>query len=435
MPIISNSIKGSGVTAKIDTKGLIEKTPSGKHKIINGLTKDDSSTDSDDGTVAQDNGATGAQSTVNSKQQDAKTTVKNGTLVSPVDHSPNTNAPRGGPENYVRNNSTGFNGNPAEGYRGFPNLPNGAALAVLSGLAGGLGGLGSLFGGGQSSTPPGLSGGGSPGASSPRINSPQSSQPSQKPRDTTKEAEKFSDQARKPEAKKPEIEKPSKEEMYALNGTYGKSNNFLVSYGIKADKTPNIEGQNNFKANYDYANSGDPKHDQALAEKMDNFIKARDEATIKALEIGAKFDGKASIRDRFNNGINSKEFLVGTGNPSVSGLEPIRQAYDAINQHLEERGYKNSNGEQLKADDLLTDPKALERSKINTSPVTNPDDLMDTIPPPPDPQTSYKPTSSLDLAIYDHDQVPDMDFKDEQEEINFDELVASFDLDNDIEFS
>lgn len=382
MALINNAIKNTGVTKTSDTSNNAATNIKANKKITNGLkTGSDSDSSSDNGDVATDDGATGADSTVNSKKQDAKTTVKNGTLTSDVDKSKDTTAPRGGPEGYAAHSPLGFNANSiANGY-GPPGLPPGGALAGLSGL-------GSLFGGGMPSPPVG-GGGGSPSmGSTGNTRQPQASKPEQKRQ--TRPEEKFGERPLEVD----NSNKLSQAEMKDL-AKYRESNHFTVEYNKATEPKGSKNMPKNFAENQAYACEKDPK----LEELMQNFHQARNETQDKLSEKGGNV----------NDALNSREFLIGTGNPPVSGLKPLDDAYKAMNQHLEEKGYqyKDEDGKQrqMKADDLLADPKALENSTISESPKADPSNSAE--------QASFTPKLNLDMDILDSNELANLDYEDQ----------------------
>jgi hypothetical protein len=422
--VINNAIKDTGVVSK--TSGInataintqqSNSSSGNARKIINNLgsnkneSNDSNNSNNDSGEYAQDDGKPGAVSTVSSKKNDPKPNVKLGELNSDLDKGPNNNPPRGGPEGYAPHNGLGFNGFPHQGYMGLGNPLYGAlsALTAPRGMGGG--------------PPPGMGGGGSgAGGGAGSIREPQASRPNQRLKEDTKPERPKVDFGEEVKPK-PQINKPneiSQEEKNNLQ-KYNDSSNFINKYQekLREEKNQGKEINNksipeNFKNNLDFANDPD------LANKMDNLLKAREEVLEKAQELGK----------------DSREFLHGTGDNPVSALEPLKKAYDAVNDHLSENYQKKEDGNPIKADDLLDKPNLLQNTRNSKEPEI--EELP--APRPETPEAKPEPTTDTEArsekldkffaSIDDiHDEIPDLNFGDNDiEDIDLD-LDLDLDLD------
>jgi hypothetical protein len=439
--VINNAIKDTGVVSK--TSGInataintqqSNSSSGNARKIINNLGSNknesndsnnsnndengDYNSNNDSGEYAQDDGKPGAVSTVNSKKNDPKLNVKLGELNSDLDKGPNNNPPRGGPEGYAPHNGLGFNGFPHQGYMGLGNPLYGAlsALTAPRGMGGG--------------PPPSMGGGGGgsgAGGGAGSIREPQASRPNQRlKQDTTPEKPErpkvdFGEEV-KP---KPQINKPNELSQEEKNNhqKYNDSSKFINKYQekLREEKNQGKEINNksipeNFKNNLDFAKANDTD----LANKMDNLLKAREEVLEKAQELGQ----------------DSREFLLGTGENPVSALEPLKKAYDAVNDHLSENYQKKEDSSPIKADDLLDKPGLLRDTRnSNESEIEElPAPRAETSEAKPEPTTDTEARSEkLDkffASIDDiHDEIPDLNFGDDDiEDIDLD-LDLDLDLD------
>jgi hypothetical protein len=411
--VINNAIIDTGVVSKTGGLNATAISPlqkninsSNTNKITNNLgsnktenseNSENNNSNNDSGEVAQDDGKPGAVSTVNSKRNDLKPKVKLGTLESDLDKSPNNNPPRGGPEGYAPHNGLGFNGFPHQGYMGLANPLYGAlsALAMPRGT-------------GMGSPPPGMggsSGGGSGGAGS--IKEPQASRPNQRiKQDKVAESHKPDFGERIKQDKVAESPKPdfgerikpdtqnqlSTEEKRNL-AQYNDASNFINKYNekLREEKEINLKSiPENLQNNLDNAQKSDKK----LHEEMNNLLQVREQVLEKAQDLGPK----------------SREFLIGTGDKPVSALEPLKQAYDKVNKHLEDNYDTKPDGTALKAEDLLEEsnllsgannatadqevPRSESRSEIIDKIFTSVDDIHDDIP-----DLSFEDQEFQDFAI------------------------------------
>jgi len=369
LSLISNAIKDAGVIKINSSKDLnvteINKNISTSKKIKNGLTNKDTDTNSSDNGDIATSDTPGAVSTVNSKGQNAATTVKNGTITSdPV--TTNSQPSRSGTKNYVAHGID----NPAAGYLGLAN-PLYAALNAFTG--------GNPFSGAFSQAT---------GLLSPF--------PPLNPNNLTNPSQSYGQQFNNTNNSNNKAEL-SKEEFKALGSKYGRMNDFLIDYNQSVD---GLEPPKNYQSNMDYAKTNDPK----LAAKMENFVEARNESINIAEQIGEQKLPNGSLSEQRKLGFNTREFLLGENNGSVSRLEPINQAYKEINQHLKENQYKGSDGNQLTVEDLLKDGKALETSS----------------------HIKAETQLSLNLEILDSNKMADLDYDDENKSFNLAGMIKAF---------